>query len=417
MIQTLAAVPTVAVLAALALTGIFPSVSTTIILVSQIVALLLCVVPAMRSAMAPTPGVVMPILAGILLTIAFTITAQSPMDAIGALVFAPIYLVAPLLAAFRIGRMSVTLERLSLVAALGTAGALGLALYDSLVLGTQRAGALAANPIHFADACIVLALIGMIGLFGRPGRRWIGLVAPLLAIAAVVLSGTRGAMVAMVPLALTGIGLTVIWNRISPLRWLLILAGIGAGFCLVLLLHAAGWPPVVRIGNTLAALLSGSAVTDASDSERMIMLAAGWHAFTGSPLYGIGVVDFGRRALAAYPHAGPVLGYDHLHNDVADVATVGGAMGLLAYGLFIAAPVVEALRAPPGPGKRAALFLGLMLAVAYFVLGLTNAVLGVLLLTTLFGIGTTIVSHLARTPGLLVTPAPAGERPGRSRLW
>ncbi|UXN74144.1 hypothetical protein N8D56_02340 [Devosia sp. A8/3-2] len=67
--------------------------------------------------------------------------------------------------------------------------------------------------------------------------------------------------------------------------------------------------------------------------------------------------------------------YTHLHNDIADFAVAGGLFGLLAYGLFLFAPVVGALGAH-GPLRIPLLYLGGVTTVGYFSMGMTNAVIG-----------------------------------------
>lgn len=79
---------------------------------------------------------------------------------------------------------------LSLIGALafsGAAAAAIMAINEVLATGTSRAGGLIANPIHFADAAL---LIGFVALFGmvpkKSAGKYVLLLAPILASIAVV---------------------------------------------------------------------------------------------------------------------------------------------------------------------------------------------------------------------------------------
>ena len=92
-------------------------------------------------------------------------------------------------------------DGLAVLATLALAGA-GLALLVGVVqvfaLGVARAGHHWLNPIQFADTAMLLGFLSVAGAW-LPGtrHRWIYLAGPLFGIAATILAGTRGAMLAV----------------------------------------------------------------------------------------------------------------------------------------------------------------------------------------------------------------------------
>ena len=84
----------------------------------------------------------------------------------------------------------------------------------------------------------------------------------------------------------------------------------------------------------------------------------------------------------------------HLHNDIADFAVIGGALGLACYGLLLAAPVAGGLSAR-GPNRAMILYLGVVTSLGYFTMGLTNAMFGILTQTVLYGVILSLMATLA----------------------
>ena len=124
-----------------------------------------------------------------------------------------------------------------------------------------------------------------------------------------------------------------------------------------------------------------------------------YNAFLASPIVGYGLIGFVEKVVAFPPLSGAPVGFDHLHNDLADFAVAGGAMGILAYGLFLAAPVVEAVRAPRGRNRRVAVLMSTTICVGYAGMGATNAMLGVMSQTLLYAVVLALVAYFARLPG------------------
>lgn len=101
-------------------------------------------------------------------------------------------------------------------------------------------------------------------------------------------------------------------------------------------------------------------------------------------------------------------GAPHLHNDLADFAASGGIMGLIAYFLFLFAPLAEAMRTPHPETRKGLVVVSAALVLGYFVMGLTNAMFGILNLTVFYAAATLVVfvvgnaggNHSRREPSL-----------------
>jgi O-antigen ligase len=107
------------------------------------------------------------------------------------------------------------------------------------------------------------------------------------------------------------------------------------------------------------------------------------------------MIEFTTSA-AAFAPPGP--GYapsSHLHNDLADFAVIGGLLGLICYGLLLAAPFAGGL-ATRGRHRHAALYLGVLASLGYLSMGLTNAMFGILTQTVVYGVLLALIAALAQ---------------------
>jgi len=383
---------------------LWPEAGNVSVILAQILALGICFFTSTWSDLR-RPAAALPLLAGLLLIFAFGITATSVLQVASVLVFAPLFLVGPLITAFQRTSIRIGPGIVGGAATLGAFFALAVAAYDVGILHSDRGGGLVANPIHFADVTLVLGAISLVGLFAGSPRKYIVLAGPVLAAAAILLSGSRGAMVTVLPVALVALALAAVWGGLPRRAWLAV--GVLAVVAVAMLGFAAqaGWGPLQRTVETITAIAGGGDVTDGSDSQRVLMYRGAYNAFLQSPFYGHGMIGFTKIAADTLPpelHA-PV--YDHLHNDIADFAVTGGLLGIIAYFCILLAPVAEALRAS-GPGRRPALLGACCLSVGYFFLGLTNATFGILMLTVTFAVATAAIAHLARLPARDLSQAP-----------
>lgn len=305
------------------------------------------------------------------------ITARSPEDVLGLLVFAPALAVMPLTRLFQRNRDVAVAGKIGLAAGTGALLALVVALWDALVIGVERAGLSVNNPIHFADLALTLALVSLAGLYAR-SHVVTGLVvlAQFAVVIAILLSASRGAMVAAVPCY--GLALALLLGDLRRSRRTIV------GLVLVAMLSVLGLLVAWQLGyldrmiDMVTGLVTGT--IDESNRQRLAMYFGAWGAFQASPIWGHGIVGMVDAAIAHAPAGVVVPPYEHLHSDLADFVTLGGILGLIAYGLFILAPMQAALRLPAGPMR----LVGLVVPVAYVLMGLTNAMLGLITQTVLY---------------------------------
>ena len=175
------------------------------------------------------------------------------------------------------------------------------------------------------------------------------------------------------------------WRK-SRLIWLLLLGVLVAGVLLWLFLR--GTPEFERIMLSIVnapAILSN--INTGLGWERAALITGSIGAYLDAPVLGHG---FSQMMSAIVPHLSPdhagVANYDHLHSDLADFGVSGGIFGLAALAALFLSPLVAAQACRGTASFYGLLYLSIVLGLGFFLLGLTNAVIGLLPQTTLFGI-------------------------------
>ena len=330
------------------------------------------------------PGVRMVLLAGAILLVALVPTARSPLHLIAIMILAPLWLIAPHGALLQ--RLGGRLRPIVIgaFALVGTAAGSAISAIDVLFFGQERGGWLVNNPIHLADLSLMLGFVALVGATESTRFRLLFLLGPMLALVTIWFSGSRGPLLAFVPMLLLGGGMLGL--LLLPLRK----AGAALG-AVVVLVGLIGFGAVTtgaagRLGSVseIGALLSGTSA-DSSTNERLDMLESAASAFAGSPFYGYGLLDYTSVAQGFVPAAKNYGPWGHLHNDTADFAVIGGLLGLLCYALILLAPLVSGLR-NRGRWRKATIYLGVVTPVGYLSMGLTNAMFGILAQTTLYAV-------------------------------
>lgn len=348
--------------------------------------------PATRPALRHV-AVVLPLTAGLVLTVALLPTARSALHVLAVLVLAPLYLVGP---------HSAVLQRLghrltpTLIASFALAGASAAALiaaFDVLALGYGRGGASVNNPIHLADLALMLGFAALMGLSSAHRWRVIFLAGPFMALMAVWFSGSRGPLLAFGVMLVTG-GSVLAFQYLSRQRAMavILIGGLVLSTASVGVLSTGIAGRMADVGQ-LGSMASGQSA-DASVAERLYLYRSAFNAFLASPIYGHGLIDYTQSA-ARYAPPGPSWPPSgHLHNDIADFAVIGGSLGLLAYALLLVAPLVAGL-STQGRWRKPAIYLGSVASIGYFSMGLTNAMFGILTQTTLYAIVLSLIVSLA----------------------
>lgn len=325
------------------------------------------------------PIVMLPLIGLAILAIAYMLGDGSINGLIGIVYFAPLLAIWPLATLAEDAPISTLPWLVAIMALAGAAAACSLAISEVLATGTTRAGELVANPIHFADVVLLVGFLSTLGLFLVPTRwRFVFVLGPLLAVVAVVLSGTRGAVVAAAGMIAVAFVMAAVVKLIS---WKQLLVLVGAAVVVLAVGLIAGLGSMSGIQRVMADMRDVAASglpQDASTAERLMMYTGGFRAFLASPIFGHGPLHF---VAAAMMEMNSTNTPPHLHNDLADFAASAGIMGLIAYGLFIAAPVLEMRRGTRSMQSKGIIIVGTTLIAGYVMMGLTNAMFGILTLT------------------------------------
>jgi O-antigen ligase len=348
----------------------------------------LVVVPANWTELRQQPAMLIFLAAFASLAICFQATSQQPGDVVLAANFLGL-LLAP--AAYLLARRRPGAQTIVIVATLFALGALVGALtgtYDVFVTHRDRAVGWFQGGNLMARSVVPLGFMALAGLFATTARwRWIYLLAPVLALYALYLTGTRGVFIA-VPV----LGLILVWALLRELRAPRLWYGIGA-VAIVAAIAAIGVvsPRFLGIGSVLEQVTrNASNVTDVATSQRLYMWEAGWHTFWKSPLIGFGFANFTE---ASKPY-----GIYMFHNDFFNMAVGAGIVGIGCWLAIIAAPIIGVLAMPRDRFANLRLYCALILSASLFVFGLTDMTLGYDLPTTLYAFMTAIVLGAFREP-------------------
>lgn len=329
------------------------------------------------------PIVWMPLLGLVLIALSYGIGSGSFEGLIGLAFFSPLFAIWPLLAAADDMKPMDHSGLVGVLALGGAAGAGVIAMMEVMATGTTRAGGVVASPIHFADVALLAGFMACAGLIAKGGKwRFLFLMGPALATVAVVLSGTRGAVVAIAAMLAVAFIMLVAQRLVSIKAALISLLVLVVGGAVALWLGADELSGIQRVLLDMADVVQTGLPTDESTAIRLQMLTGGAKAFLEAPIFGHGPLTFVNRAneLSNLPFGS----WPHLHNDLADFAASAGMVGLVAYVLFILAPIVEVARSASSSTKPLILVLVSTLVAGFFVMGLTNAMFGILTVTVTY---------------------------------
>lgn len=269
----------------------------------------------------------------------------------------------------------------------GAIGAVSAALNDVLFLGLARAGG-GNNSIHFASISLIVSFMALIGLFGsKSAWRFLFLTGPAFGMAAVFLSGSRGPILAGTVLTIAIFPFIFFWFWREKAFKIMLAIGLIVGLGLSTQIDGIDVTRAANIFNDIGAVFDANAQIDGATQERLVLYQAAWEAFKQAPVFGYGSGHFATEAGKFMPDAyANMRGSEHLHSDIADFATIGGVVGLLAYLCLLSAPLFVFRGVYDVNIRRALMLGGIVMAVGYFALGLTNAVFGILPQTMLFGV-------------------------------
>ena len=263
----------------------------------------------------------------------------------------------------------------SIVAFLGGA-------YEHYVLGVYRPG-LGNNPIHYGSLAAMAGSLAMVGIVATSSPwRYAFFLGPVFALGAASIADSRGPLAGVI--AMTSIGtLTLsIWLWRDPLFRLATLVTLAVAVAGLAYLAAGG---NVRVASLLHNGLDIFRFTGGPDDIRTALYASALEMLKASPIVGVGLGQIMPTAEILFPALVPGYGLENLHADWANFAAMAGGLGLLAWLLLLAAPLLLLLD-PKARTDRPIVLGAMVLTTGQLALGISNATFGILPQTTLYAV-------------------------------
>lgn len=335
----------------------------------------------------------------VVLAILFAATAKEPHDVLSAFNFTML-LAYGAIAYFLAGH--IRRDGAAIVTFLAAGGVVVglLEIAAGAMLGHDRPTGPAIGPIVLSNGLLALGFLSLGGALLRRDRlAWVYVAAPLMAVAATLLTGSRGPLIA-VPVA-AAVAAVFFWRQrfAGAAR-----AGV-IGLAGLMLLGAVGLTAAIkgRAGSLLGVadtLASGGTVTDPSASQRFLLYRAGWQSFLQSPWIGHGwahIMDTVRPFVD--PANTYVLKLPQLHNDVLNFAVAGGVIGVICYFVVLTAPFIGALLSQHDTLRPFRIYATTMIMIVYAGGGLTDLMFGFEFHTFLFVMLNAIILGYCRDLG------------------
>jgi O-antigen ligase len=386
----LALLGSVMVVSGLVFADIAPHVADYIVLIAGAVGLVAALVR--RDAILAARQWWMLLLALVSLALTLPFVYRGSTDLVPILALAPFVVVPGV--AFLLAQNQALLRpfALPLLCLFGAVAAALLGLHEYIATGGARVE-VGNNPIHYGGIAVLLGFMALTGIcVGRSPWRLVFFVGPIAGMAAAILSGSRGPLLGGMAMAVASMPMLIFWYRRD---WALLLA---------IVIMVLGVPALaLTFGSSLRAMSAFGELTQVAqnaltgqtatvevasaappDAIRVAMYKSALQQFLDSPIFGQGfgqILDLARAASPGFPEMATL---EHLHSDLADFAALGGVLGLLAYGLIIAAPLANLRFGKAKPTDRVVALGSALLATGYLFLGMTNAMFGVLPQTVLF---------------------------------
>jgi O-antigen ligase len=347
------------------------------------------------------PGAAMLLVSFVLLFICFVLTNRpGKLDVAFALNFTLFVLYAPLVGLLSRLASPGNVRRVAWISLAGAGLAFCYAVTQFAVFDVGRPSGFGSSPISSATVALFLGFIAPLGYLVEPSsRRYWFLAGPLLGVATVMLSGSRGPMLAIPVLAL--IAIVMVPVRRTVLAVIVVGALVVGGAYLANNPDALG--RIMVVAEAASQVVSGDTVdADKSTGIRARIYASSFAAFRDSPWIGHGWGGMVPAVVEYLPGVFTVNRHAQLHSDIWNFAVAAGVVGLLAYGLAVFAPIASVLASPRDSQFRGRLYGVLVLCSGYIVCGTVNMLLGFEYLTTFFIATAAILTGYCRD-------APAGS--------
>lgn len=139
--------------------------------------------------------------------------------------------------------------------------------------------------------------------------------------------------------------------------------------------------------------------TGGSDDIRAALYASAIEILRTSPIVGVGLGQIMVVAETLFPNLVVGTGLENLHADWANFAAMAGILGLLAWLLLLAAPLLLLLDHRARQDRPIVLG-AILLTTGQFTLGVSNATFGILPQTVIYAVGLAYFLVRARRPSL-----------------
>lgn len=284
-----------------------------------------------------------------LIALAFIITARTPHDASYIFNFLGLTVAAPMLFLSRRFSGPVWTRRIILLAAIGAIITCAVSTLDILVLDRNRAaGMYIGGANRLGQIALLLGLIctgGMIVVRERWPRALL-LLAAVLCTLTIIMTGSRGVVIASIPALLLAVGFATVSKpsvyRVSALLLFLVVATLGAVWAASVADHAS-----VRILQMFDGIRQVAMTGHADDNNvqvRLDLYGSAVESFRSSPLFGVGwkqSLETASAAVFADDTVPPFFkrnDFAHMHSDMLGLAASAGVFGVMAWLLMVAAP-------------------------------------------------------------------------------
>lgn len=317
------------------------------------------------------------------LGICFSITANQLRDVVSTFNFTGLLLFGPFALLLR-RESNGDMLTVARFATLGAILALAVAIVARYGLGYDRADTPLAGAILLGNTAVLLGFLAVPGVLLHidARRRWLYLLPPLLGVAAVAITASRGPMLSIAPLVVFCAIVIARRLRIPPL-FAAAVTILYLALCAAILFGLND--RILSLFGIADQMGAGAAISDTNASIRLAFYEAGWRAFLDAPIIGHG---WARMMTAISPYLSEemreFLWLPHLHNDVIDFAVTAGLVGVAIYLVILFTPLVAAWRSPRDSLYAPRLFGVAILTIAYAFDGLTDLMFGMEYHTMLF---------------------------------
>ena len=270
----------------------------------------------------------------------------------------------------------------ALICLIGALMALIGGAYEHFALGVYRPG-LGNNPIHYATLAAMSGCLALIGVISSNSQwRYVFLLGPVFGFSSAVIADSRGPMMGALAMSVVGVLMLTVWLWRERLFRFAVLVSAGIVVGVTAYLVGSG---NARVAGILQSGLDIFRFTGGSDDIRAALYASAIEILRTSPIVGVGLGQIMVTAEAMFPGLVAGSGLENLHADWANFAAMAGAMGLLAWLLLLAAPLLLLL--DHGARQDRPIVLGaIVLTTGQFTLGVSNATFGILPQTVIYAV-------------------------------